>query len=122
MIELACDFKLEAAHWLPSAPEGHRCRRLHGHSFLVTVSVSGEPQADTGWLMDYAEIRAAWEPLHGQLDHRCLNDIEGLENPTSERLCEWIWDRLDGTLPDLVAVTVAETSSARCTYRRTSAG
>jgi 6-pyruvoyltetrahydropterin/6-carboxytetrahydropterin synthase len=117
MIELSCDFRFEAAHLLPHAPPEHRCRRLHGHSFKVTLTVTGEPDPNTGWLMDYADIRRAWATLHELLDHRYLNDVEGLENPTSEILCAWIWEHLNSTLPGLSSVTLAETCTARCVYR-----
>ena len=85
-------FTIEAAHRLPNVPEGHKCARLHGHSFRVELHVGGEPGADTGWVMDFADIKAAFRPLYDQLDHHYLNDIEGLENPTSERMAMWIWD------------------------------
>jgi 6-pyruvoyltetrahydropterin/6-carboxytetrahydropterin synthase len=122
MIELACDFRFEAAHQLPQAPAGHPCRRLHGHSFMVTLSVAGEPDPTTGWLVDYSEIRAAWAPLQELLDHRYLNEVPGLENPTSEILCVWIWERVSRTLPGLVSVLLAETCRARCVYRPTPNG
>ena len=116
-VELETDFRFEAAHRLPHVPEGHKCRRLHGHSFHCTVTVQGPVDPTLGWLMDYAEIRAATEPVRAQLDHYLLNDIAGLENPTSEVLARFIWDRLVAALPSLSAVTVRETCTARCTYR-----
>lgn len=117
-VELAKDFTFEAAHRLPAVPPDHKCARLHGHSFRVEVRVSGEVDAHTGWLMDYAEIQAVVDPLlKGELDHRTLNDVVGLENPTSEVLCGWLWSRLRPRIPGLSAVTVHETCTARCTYR-----
>lgn len=110
-------FTLESAHWLPKVPEGHKCRRLHGHSFRIEVRVSGDIGADSGWVMDFADIKAAFQPLLDQLDHRCLNDIEGLENPTSENLARWIWDRLRPSLPLLSEVMVYETCTSGCSYR-----
>ena len=109
-------FTLESAHRLPNVPPGHKCARLHGHSFRVEVHVSGEPGADTGWVMDFADIKAAFAPLHARLDHAYLNEIEGLENPTSERLAAWIWDRLKPALPMLSAVVVHETCTSGCRY------
>lgn len=109
-------FTIEAAHWLPNVPVGHKCARLHGHSFRIEIQVSGEPGADTGWIMDFAEIKAAFRPLYEQLDHHCLNDVPGLENPTSERLAMWIWDRLHPALPQLSAVVVHETCTSGCRY------
>ena len=110
-------FTIEAAHRLPNVPEGHKCARLHGHSFQVEVHVSGEPGADTGWVMDFSDIKAAFAPIHAQLDHHCLNDVEGLENPTSERLASWIWDRLKPALPLLSEIVVQETCTSGCRYR-----
>ena len=85
-------FTLEAAHRLPNVPEGHKCARLHGHSFRVEIHVAGELGPHTGWIMDFGDIKAAFKPLYDRLDHHYLNDIEGLDNPTSERLAVWIWD------------------------------
>lgn len=116
-VELRKTFQFEAAHLLPRLPESHKCRRLHGHSFKVDVVVAGPCDPDLGWLIDYAEIGAAFRPLWEQLDHRYLNEVEGLENPTSENLAVWIWTRLKPRLPLLREVVVAETCTARCVYR-----
>lgn len=110
-------FRLEAAHWLPHVPEGHKCRRMHGHSFVVEVTVAGDVDPKMGWMMDYGDIAAVWKPLHAQLDHRCLNEIEGLENPTSENLCLWLWQRLQPQLPGLYEIVVRETCASACRYR-----
>ena len=109
-------FRIEAAHRLPNVPAGHKCARLHGHSFAVELVVSGAPGADSGWVMDFSEIKAAFEPLYQQLDHHYLNDIPGLENPTSEQLAIWIWDRLKPTLTQLSTVVVHETCTSGCRY------
>jgi 6-pyruvoyltetrahydropterin/6-carboxytetrahydropterin synthase len=116
-VELFKDFGFEAAHLLPNVPDGHKCARLHGHSFRVEVRVIGEVGADSGWVMDFAELSTAWEPVHNLVDHRYLNEIDGLENPTSEVLAQWIWQRLAPVLPGLAAVTVRETCTSGCTYR-----
>lgn len=116
-MELSRTFQIEAAHRLPHAPEGHRCRRLHGHSFQITVTLAGEVAEAEGWVLDFAQIDAAFEPLRERLDHRYLNEVEGLENPTSENLAFWIWRALFDALPDLAAVEVGETCRARVTYR-----
>jgi 6-pyruvoyltetrahydropterin/6-carboxytetrahydropterin synthase len=121
-VELREQFGFEAAHRLPHTPRGHKCRRLHGHSFKVTIEIKGVVDEETGWLIDFAEIEEAWEPLHDDLDHYYLNEVPGLENPTSERLARWIWERLEPELPMLHAVTVHETCTASCTYRGTSGG
>ncbi len=109
-------FQIEAAHRLPNVPEGHKCARMHGHSFRIEVHVSGPVGEQTGWVMDFADLKAAFQPLFDQLDHRCLNDIEGLENPTSEVLARWIWERLEADLPGLSKVVVQETCNAGCVY------
>jgi 6-pyruvoyltetrahydropterin/6-carboxytetrahydropterin synthase len=109
-------FTIEAAHRLPNVPEGHKCSRLHGHSFRVELRVTGEPGEHSGWVMDFAEIKAAFRPLYEQLDHHYLNEIDGLDNPTSERLAIWIWDRLKPDLPQLGEVVVHETCTSGCRY------
>lgn len=116
-MELYRRFQIEAAHWLPNVPENHKCRRLHGHSFHIEIRVEGAIGEETGWVMDFSELKAAFQPLFEQLDHRCLNDVEGLENPTSENLAVWIFDRLKPTVPMLTEVSVAETCNAGCVYR-----
>ncbi|MBE0593816.1 MAG: 6-carboxytetrahydropterin synthase QueD, partial [Gemmatimonadales bacterium] len=98
-MEVFREFTFEAAHRLPHVPEGHKCARLHGHSFTVVLHVEGSLGADSGWVVDFADIKAAFRPIHDQLDHRYLNEIDGLENPTSEHLARWIWQRLKPALP-----------------------
>ena len=109
-------FTIEAAHMLPNVPEGHKCRRLHGHSFKIEVHVSGPIGDDTGWVMDFADVKAAFQPLYDQLDHHYLNDIDGLDNPTSENLARWIWDHLKPNLPALSKIVVHETCTSGCVY------
>lgn len=116
-LELRKTFQFEAAHLLPHLPTDHKCRRLHGHSFQVEVVVEGENDPQLGWVMDYADISSAFKPLWKQLDHYYLNEIEGLENPTSENVALWIWMRLKPVLPLLKEIVVAETCTARCVYR-----
>lgn len=115
-VKLSKTFAFEAAHLLPTFPEGHKCRRLHGHSFRVDVIVAGKVDEQLGYLVDYGEIKRAFAPLRDALDHRYLNDIEGLENPTSEVLARWIWRRLRPALPLLAGVVVHETCTSRCEY------
>ncbi len=110
------DFQFEAAHRLPNVPEGHKCARLHGHSFLVRLEVSGTVGEHSGWVRDFGDISQAFQPLYDRLDHYYLNEIEGLENPTSENIARWIWDRLKPVLPDLSAVMVRETCTSGCVY------
>lgn len=115
-VRLVRKYGFESAHRLPHVPEGHKCSRLHGHSFRVEVSVAGETDARLGWFVDYAEIDMACRPLIDALDHRYLNELPGLENPTSEHLAKYLWDRLVTTLRGLERVTVMETCQSRCEY------
>ncbi len=109
-------FQIEAAHRLPNLPEDHKCFRLHGHSFRIEIHVSGEVGEKSGWVMDFADIKGAFDPLFEQLDHRYLNEIIGLENPTSENLARWIWHNLINNLPQMSKVVVCETCTAGCVY------
>ncbi|MDC0718173.1 6-carboxytetrahydropterin synthase QueD [Nannocystis bainbridge] len=110
-------FRFEAAHLLPNVPAGHKCARLHGHSFMIEIHVRGPVGDTSGWVLDFADIGAAWQPLHALLDHHYLNEVEGLENPTSELLARWIWRRLLPALPGLSQVVVRETCTTGCIYR-----
>ena len=116
LIELVKDFRFEAAHFLPQVPEGHKCRRIHGHSFRGSVAVRGPIDPRLGWVMDFADLKRAVDPIVTGLDHYLLNEIPGLENPTSELLCMWIWKRLAGVVPNLYRVTIEETCTSRCHY------
>ena len=116
-MELRKTFQFEAAHLLPHLPETHKCRRLHGHSFRVEVAVTGDLDPELGWVMDYADIAAAFKPIWARIDHYYLNEVPGLENPTSETIAVWIWDQLKPKLPLLTEVVVAETCTACCAYR-----
>ncbi len=111
------EFTFEAAHFLPNVPADHKCRRLHGHSFQVSVFVSGPVDDNIGWVMDFADIKQVVAPIIDQLDHYCLNDIEGLENPTSESIARWLWQRITPGLPQLSQITVRETCNSGCIYR-----
>ncbi len=116
--EIEKDFRFEAAHRLPKLPATHKCSRLHGHGFRVTVRVAGPVDPELGWLVDFDALADAWRPLAELLDHRCLNDVEGLENPTSENLAAWIAARYVTPAPaKLISVTVGETCASRCTVR-----
>ena len=110
-------FQVEAAHHLPHVPAGHKCARIHGHSFRIEIQVSGEVGEHSGWVMDFADLRAVFQPLYDQLDHHYLNEIEGLENPTSENLARWIWDQLRPSLPLLSKVCINETCTSGCIYK-----
>jgi 6-pyruvoyltetrahydropterin/6-carboxytetrahydropterin synthase len=109
-------FSFDSAHWLPNVPEGHKCKNLHGHTYSVTISVSGELGQESGWVVDFGDIKSAFKPIMKSLDHKCLNDIEGLENPTAEVMAQWIFEKLADSLPALSAVTVRETPTTSAIY------
>ncbi|MEL6673469.1 MAG: 6-carboxytetrahydropterin synthase QueD [Bacteroidota bacterium] len=120
---LSKEFKFEAAHFLPQMPEGHKCRRLHGHSFRVQVNVVGETDPQTGLLMDFGDIKQVVKPYIELLDHWCINEVAErdniplLRNPTSEHIAQWLFEELKPQLPELYSVIVFETCTTRCEYR-----
>ncbi len=114
--EVFTEISFESAHFLPEVPEGHKCRRLHGHSFRVRVFLADSRLAREGWVEDFAVLKSRLEPLRQQLDHRLLNEIVGLENPTSEQLAAWIWPRAKSVLPNLHCVEVLETCTSGCRF------
>jgi 6-pyruvoyltetrahydropterin/6-carboxytetrahydropterin synthase len=116
-MEIFKEFTFDSAHRLPNVRDGHKCSRLHGHTYKVVIAVAGPVGEFSGWVRDFADISTAWVDLHMVLDHNYLNEIDGLENPTSELLAVWIWDRIIGKLPDLVSVTVRETCTSGCVYK-----
>lgn len=115
-MEIFKEFTFEAAHRLPNVPAGHKCARLHGHSFSVRVVVAGPVGETSGWVMDFGDIKAAFKPIWNQLDHYYLNEIPGLENPTSENLAIWIWNKLSPALPALCRIEIRETCTSGCQY------
>ncbi len=115
-MEIFKEFTIEAAHRLPYVPPGHKDEGIHGHAYRVALHVRGEVDPTTGWVMDFADIKQAFQPLYDCLDHHYLNEIPGLENPTSENLARWIWTRLRPDLPNLSRVVVRETCTAGCVY------
>ena len=116
MYEVFREYRIEAAHRLTALPEGHRCARLHGHSFVVQLHMRCLLDEAKGWLVDFYDVDRAWAPCHEALDHRYLNEVTGLDNPTSERIAGWIWDRVKPVLPQLARVVVKETCDAGCVY------
>lgn len=116
-MEIFKDFTFEAAHRLPNVPPGHKCARLHGHSFQVSVHLEAPIGDATGWVRDFADLTCAMKPVLDRLDHYYLNDIEGLDNPTSEILARWIWERVSPSLPELSQIVVRETCTSGCVYR-----
>lgn len=116
-MEIFKEFTFEAAHRLPNVPEGHKCGRLHGHSFQVSIHVRGVVDPSAGWVRDFADLKVAFRPLEEQLDHRYLNEVAGLSNPTSENLARWIWKELRPRLPGLSKLVVRETCTSGCVYQ-----
>ncbi|MFP4052825.1 MAG: 6-carboxytetrahydropterin synthase QueD [Phycisphaerae bacterium] len=115
--ELIRTFRFEAAHALPNIPVGHKCRNMHGHSYRVDIHVTGEVDPQTGWVMDFGEIKQAVGPVVDELDHKVLNDLPGLDNCTSELIARYLWNRVQPNLPQLSAITVWESDNSRCVYR-----
>lgn len=115
-MEIYKDFSFDSAHRLPNVPDRHKCGRLHGHTFQLRIVVSGPVDETTGWIMDFGDIKAAFRPLYERLDHNYLNEIDGLENPTSEVLVKWIWQELKPVLPQLVRLEIKETCTSGCVY------
>ncbi len=109
-------FTIEAAHRLPNVPPGHKCARLHGHSFRIELHLRGDVDEVSGWVMDFADVKAAFQPIYERLDHHYLNEIPGLENPTSENLARWVWREAKAVLPLLDKVVIHETCTSGCEY------
>jgi 6-pyruvoyltetrahydropterin/6-carboxytetrahydropterin synthase len=116
-MEIFAEFRFEAAHQLPHVPANHACARLHGHSYRIRVTASGTVDSHAGWVLDYGTMTAAIEPVRAGLDHRCLNDVDGLSNPTSENLAIWLWQRLKPEIDALCAIEVQEMPGFGCVYR-----
>ena len=116
-MRLERSYRFEAAHFLPKVPAGHKCARMHGHSYCIEVSVEGDVDPERGWVIDFADIDERAQPLVRQLDHQVLNELDGLTNPTSELLAVWWWQRLAPQLPGLCEVMVSETPTSRCVFR-----
>lgn len=115
-VRLTHEFRFEAAHRLPKVPPGHKCQRLHGHSFKIEVSVRGPVNPETGWFIDFSVLQDEWKKVYDVIDHNYLNDVPGLENPTSEILAHWLWTQMKPAVPSLEKITVFETCDARCEY------
>lgn len=114
---LALDYHFEAAHFLPQVADGHKCKRMHGHSYTVVVTVEGEVDPQMGWVLDFGDLDAVVGPIIAGLDHRLLNELPGLANPTSELLAAWLWGQIKPALPILVELAVSETPQSRCVVR-----
>ncbi|MCD4823982.1 MAG: 6-carboxytetrahydropterin synthase QueD [Phycisphaerae bacterium] len=116
-VELVKTFYFDAAHSLAAAPDGHKCRQMHGHGYRVDIHVTGQVDPQAGWLMDFGDLKKIVAPLIDSLDHKNLNEIDGLANSTSEMLAKYLWDHIAADIPQLSGVTVWESSTSRCIYR-----
>jgi 6-pyruvoyltetrahydropterin/6-carboxytetrahydropterin synthase len=116
-VELRKEYRFEAAHYLPRVPAGHKCARMHGHSYRVELALVGPVDPATGWLIDFGDIDGLWEPIFRQFDHHVLNEVPGLENSTCENLAVYVFEALRPRLKELTAVTIWETLDGSCTYR-----
>lgn len=109
-------FTFDAAHFLPNVPETHKCRNIHGHTYLLTLYISGSPDATLGWVMDFSEIKTKVNTILNIIDHKLLNDIPGLENPTCERVSVWLWEKIKAVIPQLEKIELYETPSSGVIY------
>ncbi len=114
--ELKTQFRIESARFLPNLPDGHPCKRLHGHGFEIILRLIGPLDPEIGWVRDYHEIEKTARPVLNQIDHRVLNEVPGLENPTSELLCQWLFEKLKPSISELVQVSVRETPGTECSF------
>lgn len=115
-LELKSHFQIESARFLPKLPKTHPCANMHGHSFKIILTLVGNVNPAIGWVIDYNDINAAVKPILSEIDHKVLNEVPGLENPTSELLAVWLYERIQKVLPELCQVTVAETPATECSY------
>ena len=115
-MQLFKKFTFDAAHFLPNVPEGHKCREIHGHTYQLTVFLEGTPDANLGWVLDFADLKRAIEPVIQQVDHKFLNQVPGLENPTCEYIAIWLWNQLKPALPLLSKIELYETPTSGVVY------
>ncbi len=116
-IEIYKEFSFDSAHYLPNVPEGHKCKNMHGHTYHVKISAKGPIDATLGWVEDFGHFKKVWEPIVHEIDHKVLNDVPGLENPTAELIAVWIWNRMIDKIPYLHSVEVKETLTSGAIYR-----
>jgi len=109
-------FTFDAAHYLPNVPAGHKCKEIHGHTYKLTIYIEGQPNKDMGWIIDFAEVKQRMEPIIGSVDHKFLNKIEGLENPTCELLTIWLWNKIIAVIPNLSRIELNETPTSGAIY------
>ncbi|MBN8703608.1 MAG: 6-carboxytetrahydropterin synthase QueD [Bacteroidetes bacterium] len=109
-------FVFDSAHFLPNVPDGHKCKRVHGHTYKLTIFIEGDLQEKLDWVMDFGDLKSVVNPVVDRLDHNFLNDISGLDNPTCERIAQWIWEQIKSQLPGLVKIELYETPTSGVIY------
>lgn len=109
-------FRFDSAHYLPNVPDGHKCGGMHGHTYTTKICIAGQPDVEKGWIMDYTDLKNIVKPYIDQLDHQVLNKVTGLENPTSENLCLWLWNKIKPEIPDLYRIELNETPDSGVIY------
>ena len=115
-MEIYKEFSFDSAHFLPLVPEGHKCRNMHGHTYKLKVYIKGQPDTQFGWIMDFKELKDVVGPVIDQLDHKLINEIKGLENPTAENITIWIWQQIKPLLPLLSKIELHETPTTGVIY------
>lgn len=109
-------FTFDSAHYLPNVPMGHKCGTMHGHTYTLKVFISGTPEENSGWIIDYTDLKNGVKAFIDILDHKLLNEIPGLENPTSENLCIWLWQMIKPIFPGLIRLELNETPTSGVIY------
>lgn len=115
-MEIFKQFTFDSAHFLPNVPPGHKCREMHGHTYRLVVHLEGELDKNLGWVMDFADVNRVIDPIVKRIDHQLLNNIEGLENPTCERIAVWLWDQIKPQIPLLCRIVLHETPTSGVVY------
>lgn len=110
------EFTFDSAHFLPNVPDGHKCKNMHGHTYRLTVFFEGQLVKDLEWVVDFAEVKKIINPIINQIDHKLINDIEGLENPTCERVAVWLWNKIKPKMPQLTEIKLNETPTSGVVY------
>ena len=115
-MEIYKEFSFDSAHFLPHVPDGHKCRNMHGHTYRLRVYIKGAIDPHLGWIMDFKELKDALSGVIDQLDHKLINDIPGLQNPTAENITVWIWKQIQPLLPQLSKIELYETPTTGVIY------
>lgn len=115
-MEIYKEFSFDSAHYLPNVPDGHKCKNMHGHTYRLKVFIKGKPDPSLGWIMDFKELKDIVGKVIDKLDHKLINDIEGLQNPTAENITLWIWNEIKPLLPLLNRIELYETPTTGVIY------